>query len=210
MNTAETTEIARLRDRIIGLLGELDRERDMVAAMRGHIEKAHEQIERSNETIRQWIASFEMTFTDKGRAWTDNLIESYDDLLSKYNKLVKKWNRHLGSFNPRHAIGRPLKASKAQQAQVRRLSKTGHTLREIADETKLSFQTVRTIMRQKDDDRATKKKNDLQKIEQKQHRIGSWRARKRTRDALAAQSSALLKDGESLLRDGRDLLKNRP
>jgi len=210
MNTAQTTEITHLRDRIIGLLRELDSERNMLAAMRGHIEKAHEQMERSNEIIRQWIESFEMTFADKEGTWTDNLLDSYDDLLSKYNKLVKKWNRRLGSLNTRQAIGRPLKASQAQQAQVRRLSKTGHTLREIANETNLSFQTVRTIMRQKDDVyRAAKKKNDLQRVEQNRHHIGSWRGRQRTRDAPTAQSNALLKDGESLLKDGRNLLKNR-
>jgi hypothetical protein len=52
------TEIAHLRDRIIELLEELDKERNLIAAMREHIERAHEQVERSNQTIKQWIESF--------------------------------------------------------------------------------------------------------------------------------------------------------
>jgi hypothetical protein len=134
MNTI--TEIAQLRDRIIELLGELDKERNLIAIMREHIERAHEQVERSNQTIKQWIESFEMTLTDKGWSWKDDLI-------------VRKWNRYIGPFEARQAVGRPLRASEAQQARVRKLRKAGHTLREIANETNLSFQTIRTIIGQK-------------------------------------------------------------
>jgi chromosome segregation ATPase len=147
MNTI--TEIAQLRDRIIELLGELDKERNLIAMMREHIERAHEQVERSNQTIKQWIESFEMTLTDKGWSWKDDLIECYNDLLNKYNELVRKWNRYIGRFEARQAVGRPLRASEAQQARVRKLRKAGHTLREIANETNLSFQTIRTIIGQK-------------------------------------------------------------
>ena len=145
-----TTEIAHLRDRIMELLGELDKERDLIVAMREHIEKTHEQVERSNHTIKQWIERFEMMLTDEGWKWKDDLIECHNDLLSKYNALVKKWNRYIDSFKTRQAVGRPLRASEAQQAQVRKLRKVGHTLREIANETNLSFQTIRTIIGQKD------------------------------------------------------------
>jgi transposase len=210
MNTI--TEIAHLRDRIIELLGELDKERDLIAVLREHIERAHEQVERSNQTIKQWIESFKMTLTDKGWSWKDDLIECYNDLLNKYNELVKKWNRYMGSFEARQAVGRPLRASEAQQAQVRKLRKVGHTLREIANETNLSFQTIRTIIGQEGGVvRTDKKKNKLRKIHLNYPSMNSWRARKRTGDAqinaVLKDSKNLLKDGENLLKDWRELLK---
>jgi transposase len=197
MNTI--TEIAHLRDRLIELLGAAN-------------ERAHEQVERSNQTIKQWIESFEMTLTDKGWSWKDDLIECYNDLLNKYNELVKNWNRYIASFEARQAVGRPLRASKAQQAQVRKLRKIGHTLREIANETNLSFQTIRTIIGQKGGVvRTDRKKNKLRKIDLNYRSMNSWRARKRTGDAqinaVLKDSKNLLKDGDNLLKDGRELLK---
>jgi len=208
MTETGTDEIAHLRDRIMELVEELSEERNLVTAMREHIEKADKQVERSNETIRQWAESSEMTPTDKGRTWSDDLIRRYNDLLNEHNELVKKWNRYVGLFKTPQAIGRPLQASEAQQARVRRLRKAGNTLREIAHETHLSFQTIRTILHHKDGgDRTTKKKDEFRKIELNRHLAISWRARKRTGDTLHAEINALLKKGENLVKDGRHLLK---
>jgi hypothetical protein len=200
------TEIAHLRDRIIELLGELDKERNLIAALREHIDRAHEQVDRSNQTIKQWIKGFEMTPTDNGWAWKDN------DLVNKYNELVRKWNRYIGSIKTRQAIGRPLQATEAQQARVRKLRKVGHTVREIANETNLSFQTIRTILGHKGGvGRTDKTKNKLRKIELNHHRMNSWRTRNRMGDAqinaVLKGSKNLIKDGENLIKDGRDLLQ---
>jgi hypothetical protein len=208
MSAFETAEMLHLRDRIMELVEELGAERNLVSAMRAHIQKADQQLERSNETNRRWIESFEMSLTDEGWAWMDDLIRRYNHLLNEHNKLVRKWNRYVGSFNARHAIGRPLRASEAQQAQVRRLRKAGNTLREIAHATRLSFQTIRTIIGHKHDSgRATKKKNELRKIELNSYRTILWRAQEPTKDALPAQINAMLKDGEDLVKEGQDLLK---
>ncbi len=43
-------------------------------------------------------------------------------------------------------VGRPLAASEAQQATVRKLRKAGKSLRWIAEETALGLNTVRTIL----------------------------------------------------------------
>ena len=207
------TEIAHLRDRIIELLEELDKERNLIAAMREHIERAHEQVGRSNQTIKQWIESFEMAPTDKGWASEDDAIESYNDLLNNYNDLVKRWNRYIGSLKTRRAIGRPLQASEVQQVRVRKLRSVGHTVREIANKTNLSFQTVRTILGHESAAvfRTDKTKNKLRKIELHHHRMNSWRAGNRTGDvqinAVLRDCKNLLKDGENLLKDGRDLLQ---
>jgi hypothetical protein len=210
MNTI--TEIAHLRDRIIELLGELDKERKLIVAMQEHIGRAHEQIEKSNQTIKQWIEGFERTVADKGWARKDDLIECYSNLVNKYNQLIKMWNRYIVSIKTRQAIGRPLRASEAQQARVRKLRKLGHTVREIANETNLSFQTIRTILGHKGGvDRADKTKNKLRKIELNHHRMKSWRSRNRMGaaqiNAVLKDSRNLLKDGENLLKDGRDLLQ---
>jgi lambda repressor-like predicted transcriptional regulator len=66
---------------------------------------------------------------------TRQLIERYNDLLNEYNELVRRWNRYVAS-----------RATQAQQVQVRKLRKAGHTLREIAHETGLSLPTLRTIV----------------------------------------------------------------
>jgi hypothetical protein len=207
MSTAEPDEMLHLQHRIMELIEELGTERTRVSAMRAHIEKADQQLERSNETIRRWIESIGMTLADEGSAWMNDLVRRYDHLLNAHNKLVRKWNRYVASFSARHAIGRPLQASEAQQAQVRKLRKAGNTLREIAHETNLSFQTVRTIIGHKQGSGARTKKNGYRKIEPVHHRTISWQARERTRDALPAQIDAMLKDGEALVKDGRDLLK---
>jgi hypothetical protein len=210
MNTI--TEIAHLRDRIIELRGELDKERNLIAAMREHIERAHEQVERSNRTIKRWIDGFEMAFADKGWAWRNDLIERYNDLRNKYNQLAKKWNRYIGSFKIPQAVGRPLRASEVQRAQVRKLRKAGHTLRDIANETNLSLQTIRTILGQKGGVGGMgKTKNKLRKIELNHHRMNPWRSRNRAGDAQISaafkDSKNLIKDGENLLKHGRDLLQ---
>jgi transposase len=195
------TEIAHLRDHIMELRGELDKERNLITALREHIERAHEQVERSNQTIKQWIAP-----TNKGWAWEDDAIESYNDLLNKYNDLVKKWNHYIGSLRTRRAIGRPLQASEVQQARVRKLRRAGYTVREVAHKTNLSFQTIRTILGHQSAAalRKDKTKNKLRKIGLNHHRMNASRARNRKGDAPI---DAVLKDGENLLKDGRDLLQ---
>jgi hypothetical protein len=80
------------------------------------------------------------------RVRTRRLLERYNDLLNEYNELVRRWNRYVGSLATDHAIGQLPRATQAQQAQVRRLRKAGHTLREIVHETGLSLQTLRTIV----------------------------------------------------------------
>jgi hypothetical protein len=82
----------------------------------------------------------------RSRVRTRRLLERYNDLLNEYNELVRRWNRYVGSFATGHAIGRPPRATLAQQAQARKLRKAGHTLREIVYETGLSLQTLRTIV----------------------------------------------------------------
>jgi DNA-binding MarR family transcriptional regulator len=207
MGTARTSELAHLRGRVKKLVDELGEMRNLVIAMRDHVEKADAQIERSNEIIKRRIEDFEIMLADKGGEWKDGLIGRYNDLTNEYNKLVKKWNRHVVSLKANRPIGRRLQASEAQQVHVRKLRKAGHILRDIAHETNLSIQTVRTIIKRKEGvDRPNKKRNEPRKNEISCERTISWRPGERARDTLADQIK-ILQEGKNLLRDGHDLLK---
>jgi hypothetical protein len=209
MAAASTSELTHLRVRVKQLVDELGEMRKLVTAMWEHIEKADEQIERSNEIIRRRIEDFEMMLADKGGEWRDGLIGRYNDLANDYNRLVKKWNRHVVSLKGSPTIGRPLQASEAQQAQAWKLRKAGGTLRDIARETNLSIQSIRTIIsRQKGASRPNNKRSELRKTKLSCQRPVSWRPGERTRDALADQIK-VLQGGEELLKDGRDLLKRK-
>jgi hypothetical protein len=206
MCIARTSELTHLRGRVKKLVDELGEMRSLVSAMQEHVEKANAQIERSNAIVRQRIEDFEIMRADKGAKWKDALIERYNELTNEYNKLIKKWNRYVASKASR-VIGRPLRASAAQQARVRKLRKAGHILRDIAHETSLSIQTVRTIVKRKDGaDRPNKRRNDLRKQKITRERTISWRPGEMTRDMLADQIK-VLREGEDLLKDGQDLLR---
>lgn len=87
-----------------------------------------------------------------------------------YNAVILKRN-----------VGRPLAASEAQQADVLRRHKRGESLRAIAEDTSLGFQTVRSIIGKQDGtDRTTRK--HLERVASENTVAG--KARKWTRDAL--------------------------
>jgi hypothetical protein len=204
---ARTSELAHLRGRVKKLVDELGEMRSLVIAMREHVEKADAHIKSSNAIIRQRIEDFEIMRVDKGVDWKDGLIESYNDLTNEYNKLVRKWNRYVLSLTASRVIGRPLQASEAQQARVRKLRKAGHILRDIAHETNLSIQTVRTIVKRKEGvDRPNKKRIKLRKNKLSCERTISWRPGEWTRDTLTDRIK-VLQEGEGLLKDGQNLLR---
>jgi hypothetical protein len=77
-------------------------------------------------------------------------------------------------------------------AQPRR-RKAGQSLRDIADETRLGFQTVRTVVdKAASVDRATLAR--IQRIAPDMLAEAGERSRKRTRDALPRRINAALKD----------------
>jgi hypothetical protein len=64
-----------------------------------------------------------------------------------------------------NGLGRPLLASEAQQRDVRKLHKSGKSLRTIVTATGLSFRTVRTIVgRVEGTDRTTRRTNELRRL----------------------------------------------
>jgi hypothetical protein len=120
---------------------------------------------------------------------------------------VRNWNRYLPLINgqPRN-VGRPLAASEAQIAEVRRSRRAGRSLRGIADDTGLGLPTVRTIVGQMDScDRTTvKHRKRLEQIDTRQQRA-RWKRQGRIGDGLPKRAQALVKQGAALAKEARGL-----
>jgi transposase len=101
-------------------------------------------------------------------------------------------------------IGRPIAASDAQIANVRKLRKGGMSLRNIATETNLGMQTVRTIIgKAAGSDRATMKR--LERLDPERADLAAWKARKRTMDALPQKITETLEAGAALIKAAKGL-----
>lgn len=135
----------------------------------------------------------------------DPFIDRHNEIVSKYETLRHKWNRFVPDYNAvilKRNVGRPLAASEAQQADVLRRHKRGESLRAIAEDTSLGFQTVRSIIGKQDGtDRTTRK--HLERVAFENTVAG--KARKWTRDALPRRLNALLADKRDLLKEAKGL-----
>jgi hypothetical protein len=125
--------------------------------------------------------------------------------IDAYNKLVREWNAALPLINGRtQPVGRPLAASEAQVLEVKRLRKTGRSLRGIVDDTNLGFGTVRTIIdRGNGTDRTTEKHRA--RIGLDRMRLASQRQQKRTGDALPRQAQRVVEEGQELIKEAKGL-----
>jgi transposase len=128
------------------------------------------------------------------------LREEYNALVARFNRMVPKYNAVVA---PR-GMGRPLAASDQQRAMVMRLHKAGTSLRGIAAQTGLGIRTVRTITEGSTGaDRTSLKSEASRQRELHKARMTSYRARKRTRDALPKRINELLKNGPALMKRAR-------
>jgi hypothetical protein len=201
-----------LRDRVAELEDEL-KQRDLrIRELRADLNKAEqliaeerEHVEEAGRAIEAWIEAFDMVRDDNGKwtyaQWFDDAAQCRD----LYLDLVKKWNRNVTAFNNtvvRRNVGRPLLASEAQMATVRKLHRSGRSLRGIAEETNLGFQTVRTILgKDVGTDRTTVK--HLQRIDPGRFKEEPWR--ERTRRSLPKRITETLERGRELVKAAKGL-----
>ena len=89
--------------------------------------------------------------------------------------------------SPRN-VGRPLAASDAQYAQVRKLHKAGKSLRWIAEETSLGLNTVRTIVGKVEGTDRTSIKH-LKRIDPDRAAMRAWKSKLQQRNALPSRST---------------------
>ena len=181
-------------ERITELTQERDQERELNSELREQFEDAHAMVEN-------WIEAFDMVMDDDGK-WTWNKLAYVNKLEDDLTELRKKWNRFVGKYNAVVAptlrnLGRPLAASPAQKADVLKRRKAGQALRHIADETGLSFQTVRTVIDKADGvDRATLAR--LEKIAPDKVAEALRRSNRKLRNTLPGRIDKLTKRGAEL------------
>jgi hypothetical protein len=143
-----------------------------------------------------------------GRKTWQPFWNGYQQTLDDYNALVRDWNRCLPIINGRtQPVGRPLAASEAQVARVRRLRKAGRSLRWIAEETSLGLNTVRTIVGKVDGSDRTSRKH-RERIDNRQQAT-RWKRQKRTGDALPKQAQRVVEEGRGLLLEAKGLARAR-
>ena len=205
----QTDRIAKLEDEVKQLKrqnAELRVERDaadkLVAAQADHIEDANAFMDRLVEAL-------DLVLDDNGQ-WTWNeWVQKRDELWEKNQELIRDWNAFVPKYNavvaPRvRNFGRPLAASPAQQADVLKRRKAGESLRGIAEDTGLSFQTVRTIVDKPDrKDRATLAR--LERRQRDRHAEAGERLRKKARDALPRHINEMIKRGAELRKRAKGL-----
>jgi hypothetical protein len=145
----------------------LDQEHD---GLRDRLTQMAEHVEDAGNVIERWRETFGMEMAEGG-GWTwapfwkewDRSINEHDKLVRDYNALVRLWNSYFAVINgasekQRKPVGRPLAAEEGEIARVQKLHKEGRSLRGIAEDTELSFSTVRSIVDKiEGTDRGTKK-----------------------------------------------------
>jgi hypothetical protein len=197
----ELENILKQRDRtILELRQEAEEAQQLIAELREHVQDA-------DDVVESWCEAFGLEMADDGRWHWKSWIDAYDGLHEAYVSLARRWNALIPRYNAvvrAQAIGRPLAASEAQQHQVLALRKGGASLREIVNTTGLSLRTVRTIIGKADGtDRTTRRANGLRRLELNRAAMATYRARKRTRDALPKRINELLKNGPALVKRAR-------
>jgi hypothetical protein len=201
-SVGELEDEIKARDRRIEeLRKEIDENRELIRRLEEHAE------DYSN-SIDSWCEAFGMTMTEDG-SWTwEPFWDEYNELINDYNDLVRRWNKYLPLINrePRN-VGRPLAASKAQVAQVRKLRRDGRSLRGIGDDTSLGLDTVRTIVgKMQVRNRTTQKhRNRLERIEIDRARIARWKRQRRTGDMLPKRAQAVVEAGRKLIKEAKGL-----
>jgi hypothetical protein len=191
-------EIKQRDRRIEELRGEVDELRDL-------IRRLEENAEDYANVIERWKEAFQMVESESG-GWTwAPFWDEHHAIVAEHNKLVAQWNRYVPLLNLQ-PVGRPLLASEAQCAQVRRLRKAGHSLRGIADETNLGLNTVRTIVgKANGTDRTTKQR----RIEIDRNAAAGRKRQKRTGDALPRQAQRVVEESRALIKEAKGLGRTR-
>jgi hypothetical protein len=205
----DTTEIDKRR---IGVLEDELKQRDgRIRDMKKEIDEAsiliselRDHVHDADDLLDSWIEAFEMELGDDGMWRWERWIDDAHTLREKYVALVRQWNKVVPRYNAviaPNGLGRPLQASEAQQREVRKLRKSGKSLRAIATATGLGLRTVRTIVgKVEGTDRTTSRTNELRRLELNRARMAAYRARKRTRDALPKRINEFLKRGKALMK----------
>jgi Helix-turn-helix domain of resolvase len=234
------------KQRIGELRDEVKHRDQRIEELRCEIDEQRELIQRLSEyaddyanTIERWKEAFGMEQTEDGKwSWGPFVREAYEwrhnadwhrkehnALTQKHNDLVARWNRKIAGGQP---VGRPLGASETQIKTVLEMRERGTSLRNIAEETGLGLNTVRTIVdKKRDAGRARRSKMLLRRVhansdiglETKEYEIErtpedrqkatKFKRQKRVIDTLPQQAQRVVKDGRALVTEAKGLGRSR-
>lgn len=215
---------SKRRDRVGELLDELKRRderigelRDEIDEMRDLIRRQREHIEEDTNYLEGFITTFGLTLDEDGKYINKDFIKHHVEFadqvvewIDKYNRLVGRFNKLLDENNDlrgnKRPVGRPIAASKTQQAQVLAYHKEGRSIRWIAESMTLSRRTVSTIIDKADDvDRTTTKRRVKLGLPTKpKPKRGKW-----SFSQLPKQATALVESARELDTEARGLGSSR-
>jgi hypothetical protein len=208
-------ELKQRDDRVKELAKERDEERIECAKLREKLEEAHENINEWVEIFHSWEEGFNDTIV----MWRemDEEADGYAELKRRWNRLVAEHTtlmdlvdeRRLNGTLAKRERGRQIAATPEQRMSVFCLHDEGVSLREIANEVGIGFQTVRTLIGKiNGTDRASRKlmgRRAFHEVINKRIKISrkdnaSYRARKRVRDAWPKRLDQQRNRSEALLK----------
>ncbi|MGY2995830.1 hypothetical protein [Mesorhizobium sp. URHB0026] len=201
-------DLAGRDDKIKQMTTDLAEARDLVDRMREHVDDV-------SSSIETWVTAFDLSLGEDGvwkidRSQSD-VWEKHLQLHEEHLALIRKWNKFVPEYNAAilaRDIGRPLAASEAQRADVLKRHKAGESLRAISKATALGLRTVRTIIdKHQGTDRASKRANELRRVEFNRQRAAAFRVRKRGMEAMPKQIGELQKAGAALVKRAKGLGK---
>ena len=231
-------ELKRRNERISELKDEIDELRETQDRLREHIEESRTITESWCETFDMELTADNCWTWKPFWNEHSQIIDKHNALVARFNALVRDWNRHIADAKPTRNVGRPLAASAAQVRRVLKLrsggldietlvgetiglegadiAKLGHkfdkppmSLRQIAEETNLGLNTVRTIIAQaKRTDRTTRK--HLARVEPEaidRQRLARWKRQRRSGNGLPKRINNHLKAGAALIREAKGLAR---
>jgi hypothetical protein len=207
-------------ERIKELRRELGEAEELISDMR-------DQVESANSVIDSWIEAFGMVQDNKGVWQWDEWMDRWARMNKQHEALARKWNQFVPDYNTvvlkgKRNVGRPLGADEEQVAQVRKLRKSGMSLRGIAAQMDLKLSAVRTIVNRDDGgDRMTKKRwqklhpgekweertytpvGKLSRVDPRQFKEEPWRTR--TRASLPKRITETLERGAEVVKAAKGL-----
>ena len=229
-------ELKRRDERIAELRNEVDELRETQDRLREHLEEGRAITESWCETFDMELTADNCWTWKPFWNEHNKIIDEHNALVARFNALVRDWNTHIADAKPRRNVGRPLAASAAQVRRVLKLRRGGldietlvsdaigldaadpaklgskydkppMSLRQIAEETSLGLNTVRTIIAQaKRTDRTSRK--HLARVEPQaidRQRLARRKRQRRSGNELPKRINNHLKAGAALISEAKGL-----
>ncbi len=191
-------ELKFARQRIDELNLEVDANRQTLRGMEDYVQERDAYLETFITAFGIELGSDDVYRWGEFVKGHNQLCDDYNSLVTKHNKLVRAYNAIGVELQP---VGRPIAASQAQQRRILMFYQSGWSSRRIAETMTLSRRTVTTIIgKANGTDRTTERHRERLGLETILKRK-DWR--RRSRDSLPKQATALRKQARDLLKEAK-------